>query len=246
MPPTSFPLLSSRRQVLSAGFAAALGSVAALELFGASTVSARAKATPATRIAMIGDSLTIGTLPYQAAAFSDVGWSGSVIDACVSRGVRTKVKSDLHTGLTAVDAIRTTAGDCDVWVVALGTNDAGIFAKSKQPDLIRQMMDRIGGGHYVMWVNIYLPATLPRQQMWNAALGTVAAERPNEMFVYDWASVAAHNERWLADDQVHCSGKGYVNRSTEIASATRSLIPSVPPSAGSGRPRRPWLKPLAP
>jgi lysophospholipase L1-like esterase len=247
MPPTSLPLLSSRRQVLSAGFAAALGSVAALELLRGSTASARAKATtPATRIALIGDSLTIGTMPYQATAFSDVGWAGSAIDAYGSRGVRTKVKSDLHTGLTAVDAIRTAAGDCDVWVVALGTNDAGIFAKSKHPDLIRQMMDRIGGGHYVIWVNIYLPATPPRQQQWNAALETVAAEMPNEMFVYDWASLAAQNERWLADDQVHCSGKGYMHRSTAIAEATRSLIPTVPPPAEPLRPRRPWLKSLAP
>ncbi len=246
MPPNSLPLLSSRRQVLSAGVAAVLGSVAALELFGASTVSARAKATPATRIALIGDSLTIGTMPYQAGAFSDVGWAGSMIDAYGSRGVRTKVKSDLHTGLTAVDAIRTTVGDCDVWVVALGTNDAGIFAKAKHPQLIRQMMDRIGGGHYVMWVNVYLPATPPRQEHWNAALETVAEERPNELFVFDWASLAAQNERWLADDQVHCSGKGYTNRSTEIASATRSLMPSVPPAAVPGRPRRPWLKSLAP
>lgn len=247
MPPTSLPLLSSRRQLLSAGLVAALGSVAAIELFRASNASAYTKATtPATRIALIGDSLTIGTLPYQAGAFSDVGWAGSAIDGYGSRGVRTKVKSDLHTGLTAVDGIRTTTGDCDVWVVALGTNDAGIFAKAKHPGLIRQMMDRIGGGHYVMWVNIYLPATPPRQQLWNTALEMVAEERPNEMLVFDWASLAAQNERWLADDQVHCSGKGYMHRSTAIAAATRTLVPSVPPAAVPLRPRRPWLKTIAP
>ena len=37
------------------------------------------------------------------------------------------------------------------------------------------MMEQIGVGHYVMWVNIYLPAKQLRQDNWNNALTTVAA-----------------------------------------------------------------------
>jgi lysophospholipase L1-like esterase len=194
------------------------------------------------RVSVVGDSLTLGTLPYQDAALTSAGWTGSAIDAFKSRGIRTKIRADQHTGLTAVDAIRNKWGDSDLWVVALGTNDAGIFSKDKQLDLVRQMMDRIGSGHYVLWVNVYLPATPPRQQHWNASLATVAAERSDEMFVFDWASVAAQNPKWLAHDQIHCSPQGYRGRSTAIALATKAVVPSTPPSPA--RPGGPWMKTL--
>lgn len=186
---------------------------------------------------MIGDSLTIGTLPYQADAFSDVGWGHTAIDAYGSRGVKTKLKSDLHTGLTAIDAVRAKAGDSELWVVALGTNDAGIFGKPKHADLINSMIDRIGTAHYVMWVNIYLPENQPRQEYWNTSLESVAADRPDEMFVFDWATVAAGDPTWMADDLVHYTGTGYSQRAVAIAEATRTLIPSVP-----ARPRRIWTQ----
>jgi lysophospholipase L1-like esterase len=222
----SLPSLPSRRQVLNAGLMAALGSWAALELF---ETEAGASTTPgaATRVSMVGDSLTTGVLPYQADAFSDVGWARSAIDAYRTRGVRTKAKADPRTGLTAVDAIRSTAGDSDVWIVALGTNDAGIQAVHEYPTLIGQMMDRIGPGHRVVWVNIYLPATPPRQRAWNTALTRVADERADEMIVYDWATLASQNAQWLSLDQVHYTGSGYRHRAKAVADATRSLVPAV-------------------
>jgi lysophospholipase L1-like esterase len=112
--------------------------------------------------------------------------------------------------------------------------------------LIRQMMDRIGAGHRVLWVNVYLPKMPERQQAWNAALETVAEERPDEMFLYDWASLAAENEPWLARDQVHYSGTGYRQRSSAIAEALRDHTPTSPAHAAL-RPLRswqPWLRSL--
>ena len=240
MLPPSLPQLSSRRQVLGAGIAAAFGSLVALELLGSGSVSA-SKSPSTGRISVIGDSLTEGTVRYQADAFAAVGWAQSSIDAHNSRGVRTKVKADPHTGLTAVDAVRETSGEPDVWVIALGTNDAGIFSKDKHADLIREMLDHIGSGHSVMWVNIYLPDTRKRQVAWNSALAEVASERPNELIVFDWASLA-QNQRWMANDLVHCTGKGYQHRATAIAEASRSIVPIVAPSPP--RLLQPWLKAL--
>ena len=191
---------------------------------------------------MVGDSLTQGTMRYQTDACSAVGWAETTIDAHVSRGVRTKVKSDPHTGLTAVDFVRETSGEPDVWVVALGTNDAGIISKDKQADLIRQMMDHIGSGHSVMWVNVYLPGTRTRQAAWNSALTEVAAERAAEMSVFDWASLA-QNQRWMANDLIHCTGKGYEHRATAIAQASRTIVPLV--ASSPPRPPQWWMKGLA-
>ena len=175
---TSPPLLPSRRQALGAGLAAALGSWAALELLEGRLARA-STARSAGQVSVVGDSLTHGTLRYQADALSEVGWTHTTIDAHISRGVITKIRTDPHTGLIAVDAIRAESGDSDLWVVALGTNDAGIHPRNRHKDLIRRMMDRIGGGHHVLWVNIYLPATPPRQEAWNSALHDVAEDRPD-------------------------------------------------------------------
>ena len=86
-----------------------------------------------------------------------------------------------------------------------------------------------------MWVNIYLPAKPLRQENWNTALTTVAADYPDSMFILDWATLAAENPNWLANDAIHCSGKGYQHRSTAIAMASRSLIPATPPDPGPYR-----------
>jgi lysophospholipase L1-like esterase len=239
------PLLSTRRQVLGAGFVAALGSWAAIDLFESTTASASKLPVPtvprpaSTRVSVVGDSLTSGTMPYQSDAFTEAGWSRTAIDAYRSRGVRTKVKKDPHTGLTAVDAIRSTNGDSDLWVVALGTNDAGVHPRKQYPEVINQMMGHIGPAHYVLWVNVYLPAAPERQVAWNRALTDVALDRPDEMFVFDWADLAAPNEKWMATDQIHCSATGYAHRATGIARASRTLVPSEPIVFEPLRTRRP-------
>jgi lysophospholipase L1-like esterase len=248
----SFPLLSSRRQVLSAGLLAAFGSVAALELLGAADASAGSEPkssghssslrASATRVSVIGDSLTIGTMPYQSEAFANAGWGHSAIDAYGARGIRTKLKKDPYTGLTCVDAIRQTSGDSDLWVVALGTNDAVIYAKAKHAEVIGMMMDKIGSGHTVMWVNVYLPKTPHRQDNWNWALATVAKERGDEMFVFDWASLAEKNPKWIAKDLIHCTNRGYEQRASAIAQETGDFVPS---EVLAERSSRPWPKGLA-
>ncbi len=247
MLPTSPPLLSSRRQVLTAGLFAALGSMAAVELLSGQRAGAAPLRGSAKRVSVVGDSLTVGTVPYQADAFVSVGWESSTIDAFNSRGIRTKAKRDQNTGLTSVDAIRAKSGDSDLWIVALGTNDAGFYKRDKQAEVVASMMDRIGKGHYVMWVNVYLPATPPRQQSWNTTLTTVAKDYPDSMFVLDWATLAAENPNWLANDQIHCSGKGYHRRATAIAMASRSLIPPTPPDPGPYRTGQLWTQiPIGP
>jgi lysophospholipase L1-like esterase len=230
------PALHSRRDIVRLGLAAACASCVGVDVLG----TTRASATAVTRsVAVIGDSLTLGTLRYQADAFSAVGWPQATIDAHGSRGVRTKNKTDRYTGLTAVDAIRTESGEPDVWVIALGTNDSGIYPNEQHPAIVRMMMDHLGAGHRVLWANIYRPDAKARQASWNNALATVAAERPDELFVFDWALLAAENKRWLAKDGVHCTAKGYEHRATAIAAAARHIAPIV---HAAPRPPSHWPK----
>lgn len=174
---------------------------------------------------MVGDSLTVGTMRYQAQDFAAVGWSQSTIDAYVSRGVRTKVRADAHTGITAVDAIRKDDGDTEAWIVGLGTNDAVIYSKSKHADVIAEMMDHIGRGHRVLWINVFIPDRRSVQDSWNAALEETARNR-DDMSVLDWASLVARHKQWIAKDGLHCSSSGYEQRSLVVGEASKVLLPT--------------------
>lgn len=239
---TSSPAVTTRRQFLRAGVAAVAGTWAILELDGLTRVSAAPVGSSASRrISMVGDSLTVGSMPYQADDFRAQGWSRTMIDAYTSRGIKTKVRRDLHTGLTAVDAIRDSWGDTEVWIVALGSNDALIYPKRKHAAAISEMMDRIGRGHKVMWINAYVPEREPQAAAWNTSLDEVAAMR-DDMYVFDWAGLAFQNQNWLAIDGLHCSALGYQKRSEMIGRASRYLLPiktapatSTPTTAGSDR-----------
>jgi lysophospholipase L1-like esterase len=233
---------STRRQLLRAGLAAGLGSWAALELIAADRAGAE-PASPAStrRISVVGDSLTIGTMPYQSDDFRAAGWSRTSIDAYAGRGVRTKLRRDLHTGLTAVDAIRDSWGDTDAWIVGLGTNDAVIYPTSRHALVIEQMMERIGRGHRVMWINVVLPQRAAAAAAWNVSLDEVAALR-DDMYVLDWAGLALQNPRWISTDGVHCSAAGYRNRSDVVAGASRYLHSA---NTGSPIPAQPAESPTA-
>ena len=113
-------------------------------------------------------------------------------------------------------------GDTDSWIVALGTNDAG-FSSGAGTQLIREMLDAIGPGHRVLWVNVHLPRTPGVQQAWNTALNQVAAERPDQLFVLDWASIAARQTGIMAFDGVHLTAAGYALMAAAVATASESL-----------------------
>ena len=223
MLPTSTSHLSTRRQVLRAGYrgrsrVVGRGRTAQLGPGG----RCAAPVSPSTRISMVGDSLTLGTLPFQADDLAGAGWSHSAIDAYVSRGIRTKlpVRSAHrhHCGRRHPRQVgrhrrldrRTRHQRC------------GDLSHDKQSDVIRQMMDHIGYGHKVMWVNVYLPDG--RRCNWRGTPHSPprADERDGEMFVYDWAIVRRREPAMLAHDHIHYSRDGYRFRSTAIGLASRA------------------------
>lgn len=216
------PHTFSRRHLLGAGLALA-GSAAVLQALGGRAAQA---ASSGGRVAVVGDSLTVGTKPYQAAALLAAGWVEAVVDGSGSRGIATKVDGDPHTGLGAVDAIRSSGAEPDLWIVALGTNDAWIYPSARYGEMVAAMLDRIGATP-VLWVNVYLPAAPTRQQAWNAALTDAAAARSN-VSVHDWASLAAQHSGWLTSDHVHYTGTGYQARAAAIAEASTTRTVRAP------------------
>jgi hypothetical protein len=153
--------------------------------------------------------------------------------------VRTKVRADRYTGVSAVAGLREKFGDYAGWIVALGSNDALIYPKAKHVEIITMMMDAIGPGHRVLWTNVHLPDRKTNQRNWNAALQE-AAEQRDDMFVFDWAGLAVANEKWVGKDGVHCTPLGYQRRSEALAMAARAMLPAddslwIVPADSGGR-----------
>ncbi|MGZ4737839.1 MAG: GDSL-type esterase/lipase family protein [Ilumatobacteraceae bacterium] len=221
---------TTRRQFVG-GALAVIGGFPIIDALGAFTggldTANAASSTSTQRLLMVGDSLTVGSLPYQAAAFIDNGWTDMAVNAHGSRGIKTKVSADPYTGLTAVDALRAAHGDADLWVVALGTNDAGQYPASQYPDLIASMLNRIGADHLTMWVNTYMPTRARLQVAWNSALNEVAVQRPDELVVFDWAAYAAGHAGWLGADSIHYTATGYRARSSAVAAASTKTSQQV-------------------
>jgi hypothetical protein len=91
--------------------------------------------------------------------------------------------------------------------------------------LVNEMLDAIGPGHRIVWVNIHngfntLPATT-----FNGVLAEVSAER-NDFVVAEWAAQASH-PGYLVADQVHLTGAGQLAFAHAIAEAAdrAALLP---------------------
>ena len=61
-------------------------------------------------------------------------------------------------------------------------------------------------------------------------------EHGDEMFVFDWASLAEKNPKWIAEDQIHCTNRGYEQRARRLPrnailrpqrDAHRAIAPTV-------------------
>ncbi|MCU1399733.1 MAG: lipopolysaccharide modification acyltransferase [Acidimicrobiales bacterium] len=206
------------------GLVAALGSAVLLDALAGRPVEAAPSPTPASRaisgISMVGDSLTVGSAPYQATDFNTVGWSNAAVNAFNSRSIHRKEQADSYTGLTAVDAIRKLYGDTNTWVIALGTNDCIVNPVADYANVIIDMLGRIGASHRVLWVNVHLPTATTNATAWNKALLRVADAWQGQMEVYDWASLAAAHPEWALTDHIHYHDVGYRYRAAVVAEAS--------------------------
>ncbi len=172
-------------------------------------------------LGMIGESSTQGMLPWIPDDLTALGWGPMRLYAFP--GVR--IPAD-NPGFAIPVAQRWEAEGFDprVWIIGLGANDVGFSTTSvpKAEAYINSMLDAIGPGREVLWINI--THTQPDwQAAWNQALDDVATTRLN-LHVFDWASIAAQHPEWLVGDHVHCTPAGYQAKAQLVADATKPLM----------------------
>jgi hypothetical protein len=148
-----------------------------------------------------------------------------VIDAQPSRRIPESVRPP-YSGVTAARSVRSTWGEADCWVVALGSNDL-IFGGGDPvvaASLVESMLASVTPGSRVWWVNLdyhldsrfsfdFVSATA----VFNAQLAARATGDPG-LTVIDWYSLAERNLQWFFDP-VHVDAAGSRARAEQVVDA---------------------------
>jgi len=176
------------------------------------------------RVAVIGDSLMDNARWYLRDALGREGFV-FVIDANHSRRIPESVRAP-YSGVTAIRQVRSTWGEADCWVIALGSNDLifGAADPAVAAQLIQAMLAETTPGARVWWVNLdyhddpefsfdFVGATA----RFNATLAERAAVDPR-VAVIDWFSLAEAHLEWFFDP-VHVDAVGSRARAEQVAEA---------------------------
>lgn len=178
-------------------------------------------------IALVGDSLTFAAWSDLPQRFEEQQWGPFQFEVRSARFTVTTTES-ATSGLDAVRRLKQGGFDPPIWIVALGTNDAGptYGVDGAAAALIDAMMAVIGAGHRVVWVNVYKRGSPSSTAAFNAALEAATARHPG-LAIADWHSVVAANTDWLTDDGVHLNLAGSIERNRFLAQAALAFASLV-------------------
>lgn len=179
---------------------------AAVLALGAALPASAAPPVPLDGLFVEGDSLTVG--------------SSQAIKANLSGEFRT-ITVDAQVGRSTPTGIsRLTAGqNANVWVVALGTNDA------PDPKTMRRHVKTVlarAAQRPVLWVSVW---RAPEYGRVNRMLSRLDA-KSSQLSVLRWDLFIKANPQYLASDGVHLTAAGYEVRGKMIADSVRALLGS--------------------
>lgn len=178
-------------------------------------------------LALVGDSLTYAYWSGLPSSFVAENWGPFQLEARSGR-FTTTTTTDATSGLDAVRRIRAGGFDPAVWIIALGTNDLSLTygVPGATAALIDTMMNEIGAGHRVVWVNVYNRNSLTKAIAFNDEL-QAATQRHPDLEIADWFSVVSAHPEWMYTDGVHNNLAGAIARNEFVAHA--ALVAFIPP-----------------
>ncbi len=171
------------------------------------------------RLAMVGDSITVGSKEALQAAFTGIGLSNADINA--EAGRRMIKTSSISSGLDGIEQVLADGPAPDLWVIALGTNDVANYNSDQYAMAIERLLGALPADAKVVWVDCYLRKYVPASQKFDAVLRQVLAARGNARVV-DWYSIAG--EDGVLVDGVHPSGFGRDEFSRRIAQTVQDWM----------------------
>ncbi len=180
------------------------------------------------RVVVIGDSLTDNSGPWVRAELREAGYDFA-LDAQPSRRIPEQVSAP-YSGVRAARSVRSTFGEAECWMIALGSNDLvyGGGLRSEANRMIDEMLAAVTPDASVWWVNVnyhrdprsgfdFVAATAT----FNDVIADRAAADP-DLHVIDWYSLSEANPAWFFDP-VH------VDRAASIVRAEFTVAALPPP-----------------
>jgi hypothetical protein len=181
--------------------------------------------TAITSVAMVGDSITEGSIDALTSTLTGAGVEDLRIEGKRSRRIDVgNGKGDAPiSGVITVYDLLAEGVDPDAWVIELGTNDVGSYDGAEAyGELIDKILVMLPGKPLV-WVNTYRHDYLDETAVFNEVLAERLATRGNAA-VADWFSVAsAPDQSVLRSDNLHPNDNGQVALSLLVLQALQQL-----------------------
>jgi lysophospholipase L1-like esterase len=175
--------------------------------------------TDALQVAMIGDSITNGSRAELEYVLTAQGVQDVSIEAEDGRRIELGdgTGSPLS-GQRALYSMLASGMSPDVWVIALGTNDAGQYAdQADYARLVQLLVDMVPDGVPLVWVDVYRGDQPEGSQQFDDALRATLAGRADTVVV-PWSTIAADPTRGvLRSDDVHPNQDGRAVFATVVA-----------------------------
>ena len=180
---------------------------------GADDRARRCRVPAAREVLVLGDSLTRGSAD-----------AGDLAGRLAAEGFRA-VAVDAEVGRTTAGGLQRLQERSSVpvtVVVALGTNDVSAGRSvTRWAKTVRTVVDYLGDGRTVLWVNVALARTraeAERTRAYNRVLARLADQR-QRVHLVDWASGSGADPALLRPDGVHLTADGYAARSRAVVDA---------------------------
>jgi len=166
-------------------------------------------------VAVVGDSLTLGSENSLMRSLIDSGYGPICVDGGVARRMTVGGTSSVSNAVNVIARIKASDPVWRMpvvrWVLGIGTNDARMTNMSTYPTTIQAGLSAIGGGNFPVWfVNVRTRQLYnkPAEDRWNSNLHVAG------VLIIDWAAaVEATPEVYISSgDYIHLTPAGYAMR----------------------------------